>query len=412
MKSILFLVPLLASLPSTLAWYPGTDKQIYTTTGENIFNTNNTKRWLPGSPKIRGVNLGSHLVFEPWIANSVWTSLGCGSTLSEFDCVLSLGQKAADAAFASHWKSWITQDDISQMREYGLNTVRIPVGYWIHEDLVNADSEHFPRGGFKFLERVVGWASDAGMYIIIDLHGAPAAQVPEQPFTGQFASTPGFYEDYQYERALKFLEWMTETIHQNKAFRNVGMIELLNEPLQNAGQVKSMRSSYYPDAFSRIRAKESSLGITSNNNLHIQMMNEQWGSGNPTEFLHDTDTTSVAYDDHRYLKWAPDVAVNKDSYVSTSCADDRGANTPTIVGEWSLSVPDDVQWTADWEPSANVEFYRRWFAVQVIAYERQLGWVFWTWKSDLGDYRTSYRDAVEAGVIPKDLDSIHDNSPC
>jgi hypothetical protein len=42
---------------------------------------------------------------------------------------------------------------------------------------------------------------------------------------------------------------MTTTIHQNTHFRNVGMLELVNEPLQNAGQVASMRTSYYPDAF-------------------------------------------------------------------------------------------------------------------------------------------------------------------
>ncbi|KAL4884221.1 glycoside hydrolase superfamily, partial [Aspergillus karnatakaensis] len=408
MKSLL--LPLLASLPQALAWYPGIEKQIYTTAGENIFNaTSPSKRWLPGQPKIRGVNLGTHFIFEPWISNQVWSSLGCAGQNSEFDCVMALGQDAADSAFAGHWGSWITQDDITQMREYGLNTIRIPVGYWIKEDLVYSDSEYFPRGGLKYLEDVVGWASDAGMYIIMDLHGAPGAQEPEQPFTGQYAPTPGFYQDYQYERALQFLEWMTETIHQNDKFRNVGMLELVNEPLQDANQVASMRSSYYPEAFRRIRAKETSLGVTSNNYLHIQMMNQKWGSGEPTEFL--TDTYFAAYDDHRYLKWA-DVAVDKETYISTSCNDDRGGNTPVIVGEWSLSVPDGVQWSGEWEPAGNVDFYKRWFAAQVVAYERQLGWVFWTWRADLGDYRWSYKDAVDAGVIPRDLDSIHDNSPC
>jgi hypothetical protein len=42
---------------------------------------------------------------------------------------------------------------------------------------------------------------------------------------------------------------MTKTVHQNDKFRNVGMIELVNEPVQDAGQASSMRSSYYPDAF-------------------------------------------------------------------------------------------------------------------------------------------------------------------
>lgn len=66
----------------------------------------------------------------------------------------------------------------------------------------------------------------------------------------QFADTPGFYVDYQFERALQFLEWMTTNIHSNDNFRNVGMLEIVNEPVQDSTQVGDMRSSYYPNAFS------------------------------------------------------------------------------------------------------------------------------------------------------------------
>lgn len=92
--------------------------------------------------------------------------MGCGGQKSEFDCVLSLGQDKANSAFASHWSSWITQDDITEMVSYGLNTIRVPVGYWMREDLVYSDSEHFPQGGLQYLENLCGWASDAGLYII------------------------------------------------------------------------------------------------------------------------------------------------------------------------------------------------------------------------------------------------------
>jgi hypothetical protein len=223
------------------AWLPEVNKKITATNGKNLFTSSNGK--------IRGVNLGSQFVFEPWIAETAWSDMGCGGQKSEFDCVSSLGQAKANSAFASHWSSWITQDDIAEMVSYGLNTIRVPVGYWMREDLVYSDSEHFPQGGLQYLENLCGWASDAGLYIIIDLHGAPGAQTPQNPFTGQYAPTAGFYQDYQFERALKFLEWMTTNIHQNDKFRNVGMLEVVNEPVQNAGQVGSMRTSYYPNAF-------------------------------------------------------------------------------------------------------------------------------------------------------------------
>lgn len=223
------------------AWLPETNKQISATNGTNLFSNANGK--------IRGVNMGSLFVFEPWIAQDAWSDMGCGGQKSEFDCVSSIGQDASDSAFAKHWGSWITQEDIDEIQSYGLNTIRVPVGYWMKEDLVDRNSEHFPKGGFEYLERLCGWASDAGLYIIIDLHGAPGAQTPDNPFTGQYTSDPGFYQEDQYERALKFLEWIAEQVHQNDKFRNVGMLEIVNEPVQDADKAGSVRWNYYPKAF-------------------------------------------------------------------------------------------------------------------------------------------------------------------
>ncbi|KAF7587160.1 hypothetical protein BBP40_007668 [Aspergillus hancockii] len=386
----------------TAAWLPWTDKSIISDNGTDLFD------WSGG--KIRGVNLGSQFVFEPWIATHVWSDLGCGDQQSEYDCVVKLGQDAANAAFAEHWSTWITEDDIDEIQSYGLNTIRIPVGYWMKEDLVDSSSEWFPQGGFSYLEQLCGWASDAGLYIIIDLHGAPAAQVAQNSFTGQFAPTPGFYNDYDYNRALNFLEWMATNIHTNDNFRNVGMLEVLNEPLQNPDMTASLRSSYYPNAFNVIRGVEQNLGIGRDDYLHIQMMDGIWGSGDPHEHL--TDDYFAAYDNHRYLKWDVNVPVSKESYIQTSCNDNVAYGWPAIIGEWSLGVPDNVQETPEWAPYSNQEFYQKWFAAQVKTYEKHQGWVYWTWKTQLGEYRWSYRDGVEAGVIPTDLNAVFAEDVC
>lgn len=132
---------------------------------------------------MRGVNLGSLFIVEEWFAKDEWASMGCKGFYSEWTCVEHLGQEAADAAWDTHWKSWITESDITQIASYGLNTIRIPVGFWIKEDLVY-DDEWYPRGGLKYLDRLVGWASDAGLYVIMDLHGAPGSQSPNEEFTG------------------------------------------------------------------------------------------------------------------------------------------------------------------------------------------------------------------------------------
>lgn len=203
-----------------------------------------TRAWLPtfdnSHSALRGVNLGSLFIIENWMASTVMRPWSC-NTASEFDCVSSLpSQSDANAKWASHWNSWVTADDFKLMREYGLNTVRIPVGYWFLENIVDG-SEHFPQGGERYLDQVVGWAKDAGLYTIIVLHGAPGAQVTDA-FTGQLNPDPGFYDDYNYERAAKWLEWMTEKIHTNDAYSMVGMLELVNEP------ERTWDTQKYPDA--------------------------------------------------------------------------------------------------------------------------------------------------------------------
>ncbi|KAL5410855.1 hypothetical protein PMIN04_010490 [Paraphaeosphaeria minitans] len=146
-----------------------------------------TKRFNP--EKIRGVNLGSLFIVEPWMMGQAWNDMGCGDQKSEFDCVLKLGQDGADAAFKQHWDTWITEEDLDKMKEYGINAVRVPVGYWMVEELVD-QSEHFPRGGLEYLDRLAGWAASRDMYVDLDLHGAPYSQEIHQPFTGQVRRAP------------------------------------------------------------------------------------------------------------------------------------------------------------------------------------------------------------------------------
>ena len=189
----LSLVSLLGCLAISHAWLPS-DKDLFgetknaTVSNLAVGKGKAVTKWLPTSGKIRGVNLGSMFIVEPWMASNEWATMGCGLAQSEFDCVSALGQTAANAAFQAHWARWISESDIATMSSYGLNTIRIPVGYWIDESIVYSDSEHFPQGGLAYLDQVCGWASDYGFYIIIDLHGAPGAQVAQQPFTGQVSS--------------------------------------------------------------------------------------------------------------------------------------------------------------------------------------------------------------------------------
>jgi hypothetical protein len=134
--------------------------------------------------KIRGVNLGGWLLSEPWMMNQEWSEMGCGDSCSEFDCVKKLGQSQANIAFDGHYSRWITSSKVQNMHNAGLNTIRIPIGYWSLHSLVNS-SENFPEMNLQYLDAVVQKAADLGMFVVIDLHGAPGAQKVGDAFTGQ-----------------------------------------------------------------------------------------------------------------------------------------------------------------------------------------------------------------------------------
>lgn len=130
------------------------------------------------------------------------------------------------------------------------------------------------------------------------------------------------------------------------------------------------------------------------------MMSKNWGSGDPNQALTNNDTSYLAYDDHRYLKYNTSIALTKDSYLSASCGENVASDaqdaqdTPIVVSEWSLSPAQAVEGLKAWAPESksNKKFYKKWFAAQVHAFEKgALGWVFWGWKQELGDYRWGYQ---------------------
>ena len=147
---------------------------------------------IPSLPnKIRGVNLGGWLVSEPWLMPKEWSTViqcgqcsSCNDHCSEFDCVNTLGQSQADINFNKHYSQWIQPADIQAIHDAGLNTIRIPIGYWSFRDIVDS-SEHFPNMDLQYLDAVIQKAADLGMFVVMDLHGAPGAQKVNDAFTGQ-----------------------------------------------------------------------------------------------------------------------------------------------------------------------------------------------------------------------------------
>lgn len=352
--------------------------------------------------------------------------MGCGDATgdnyakSEFDCMLQYysggNHEKGNQAFENHWKTWITADTVQSVHDVGLNTIRIPIGYWSYDNIVYTDSEPFADGSrmLPYLDAVVQKAADLGIYVIIDLHGAPGGQ-QQDAFTGQNPSVAGFFNDNNYKRAEDWVYWMAKRIHQNSAYRTVGMIEVLNEPVSQhdgsrwpaPGEDPGLVQTYYPGALGAIRQAETDVGITDDSKkLHVQFMSDKWLAGNPRANSYVAGDSLTAFDDHNYIGFDGFDTSNQYNLMHSACTDSRlvSGETFRITGEWSLTSN-----VNDWQNQK--EFYTKWFTAQQQLYEEpgMDGWVFWTWKTELNDPRWTYSYATYLGWAPTNAAELQNN---
>lgn len=423
MKHPTFLALVASAATGVLAWLP-TDRDL-AAFNRSIADGNGKRVPSMPSSKIRGVNLGGWLVSEPWMMSTEWNTMGCSGQCSEFDCVSALGQATADANFNAHYARWITADDVQRIHDAGLNTIRIPIGYWSFRDVVDS-SEHFPQMDLKYLDAVIQKAADLGMFVVMDLHGAPGSQKTLDAFTGQCLPTeylPGFFQQWNYDRAKRWLAWMTNRIHTTPAYNKaVGIIEVVNEPQtsRDAGgmpqeEKDTLTQVYYPQALAAVRDAENALGIAEGDRLHVQFMDEQWGAGNPKSNL--PGDGRLAFDDHNYVGGAVAVLhpdAKQADYMWYTCYDDNrmtDGDTPKIVQEFSLTVLGDLEWNSEFDPfqDKNVNFYKQWWIAQQRLYEQTDGWIFWTWKNELNNPRWDYSYLVYLGWVANTAQGLDDS---
>ncbi|KAK2592733.1 hypothetical protein QQS21_009576 [Conoideocrella luteorostrata] len=385
------------------------------------------KRFEPSLPKgvnkIRGVNFGGWLICEPWMMRSEWSKMGCGNSASEFDCMRDHysgnNRDAGNQKFEAHWKTWITPDSVQSVHDVGLNTIRIPIGYWSYTDIVDKGSEPFADGNkmLPYLDAVVKKAADLGMYVIIDLHGAPGGQ-QEDVFTGQNNKPAGFFNDHDFDRAQKWMSWMTKRIHTNPAYSSVGMIEVLNEPVSKhddqgkrypaPGEVPGLIQKYYPGALKAVRDAEAALNVADNKKLHVQFMSSKWDSGNPRDNSAVKNDKLTAFDDHNYIGFALGKQNgDRNKLMQSACHDNRVVDGQkfAITGEWSMTSNVGV------DSNDEKAFFKKFFTAQQQLYEKpgMNGWVYWTWKTELNDPRWTYSDATAKKLVPTDAAALEKN---
>lgn len=180
-----------------------------------------------GNPVIlRGCNLGSWLLIEPWMLGildnpAVHDHAQIYATLGR-----RFGTAQADELLDLYRENWITRRDFDLIKSWGFNAVRLPFHYGLIED--DAAPGEVRVDAFRWLDRAVSMARADGLYVILDLHGAPGGQSLDAD-TGQ----AGLNQLWRPEnRARAAFIWGAVARH----FRDepaVAAYDLLNEPYGN-----------------------------------------------------------------------------------------------------------------------------------------------------------------------------------
>ncbi|MCB9721642.1 MAG: cellulase family glycosylhydrolase [Candidatus Omnitrophica bacterium] len=175
---------------------------------------------------LRGINLGNLLLIEP-----EFTGIGgnfTGSIATDDDdygirenLIARFGD---DDLLLDYQAAYITEMDFDHIMRTGANFVRLPIYYRVVEDA----SGNFTR--FDKIDEVIRHCANRGLYVLLDLHGAPGAQ-SEEHHAGRMDYNKLFEdsslgEDYR-ARTVAFWDAVSERYKDNPVV--VGY-DILNEP--------------------------------------------------------------------------------------------------------------------------------------------------------------------------------------
>lgn len=330
--------------------------------------------------KIHGVNLGGWLVLEKWIKPSLFA----GQTAAdEYTLCQALGKEKAAALLKKHRETWITADDFKWLADHGINSVRLPVGYWVAEE-----NPPFITG-LETMDWAFRTAKANGLSVLLDLHGVPGSQ-NGWDHSGRQGALGWHTSKENIAHSLRVIE---DLATRCKEYDNLLGIELVNEPRDTVPL--DILKAYYQEGYDRIRKQTKQAEVV----IHDGFRPFEWDS-----VLSDKDYNNVILDTHLYQCFS-DQDHQRDIHAQIEVAaverkqqlDKMRKQHACIVGEWSLGLPPKS--LAGLDALAREAAMRAFGSAQLVSYETTRGWYFWTYRTEAGG-GWSFRDCVNRGWLP------------
>jgi hypothetical protein len=181
---------------------------------------------------LRGCNLGNWLLNELWMMDMKQPDDPKDQWQIEEVLQQRFGAEEKERLLALYRENWIKPRDFDIIKSWGFNVVRLPFYYGLLED--DAAPGQLRPDAFKWLDRAINMATESGIYVILDMHGAPGGQSTDQ-CTGHSGQNKLWLPENRKRTA--FL-WKAIANHY-RANSTVAAYDLLNEPYGNHGNEPS-----------------------------------------------------------------------------------------------------------------------------------------------------------------------------
>ena len=317
--------------------------------------------------------------------------------LSKSDSATQWAFDAAEGSLAKledHWKSYFTEGDIQTLKSYGVNAIKIPVGYWAWDN----SGTPYLQGADAYLEKAVGWAKAAGIKVWIDLSNTEntAAEVSQ---------------DYALTHSLDILTKVATKYGASEYASTVVALQIFHCPVGIPSSDAASFESFASQAYSAIR--------TASKNPNLQVIMPE-GASSPSDYIPTAQACSstkgmfAVAESMSELTCPCEQEMTQDQHIKQAC--ERGYNIAGLnhfdisiyVGEFNPATNATMN-TEGWTDDVITDV-RKYVEANLSIFEAYTsGYFFWSWAQETEEVAGvgwGFKAGIEKGYIPKPLNDL------
>lgn len=328
---------------------------------------------------IKGVNLGGWFVLESWMRKSLFNGINYKDETG-----FMLKHQNPNETIIKHYDTWITKEDFIWLKEHGVNSVRLPIPWWL-------EGEKPYQASLPYIRRALAWADEVELSVMLDLHTAPGCQ---NGFDN--GGIEGVLEWHKSKENIDLtIQKLGFIAKELSVYQSVFAIEVLNEPHFTI-ELNLIRD-FYLRSYDEIR-KYTDKQIVFHD--AFRPSDPQW-----IAFLTSPHFKNIGFDLHLYHCFDErlikgDVKTHVDEILNQRLPLIQKLTkiTNTYIGEWSLGVRVDQMNKDD---DFDLKRFEKLLAdLQLYAYSHATGYYFWSYRIEAeGRHGWHFKALVEDGTL-------------